>query len=236
MTHVRLAVAVVLVSILIGYAGGCGLTPAQRVGLVQNALTATEAKAAPVREVVAQFDEAARQAQTLLADPNLPPAVRTKILEGAKVIEDQLVKYRPVLQSLDARVAKLQDLLAQAQAQGDDLDVGREIQTYGQGLTVGSGALPAPFNAVGALVGLATTLAGGVIGSVTRSRKDQAQLAAQQQQTDDIVHGIVGSVNALIDSKVVTDPDEAKKILKEYQIQNAPAARAAVRKAQGLSS
>ncbi len=95
MTHVRLGTAVVLVSILLGYAGGCGLTPAQRVGLVQDALTATEAKAAPVREVVAQFDEAARQAQTLLADPNLSPAVRAKILEGARVIEDQLVQYRP---------------------------------------------------------------------------------------------------------------------------------------------
>ncbi len=112
---------------------------------------------------------------------------------------------------------------------------------------MGSGALPAPFNAVSALAGLLTTLVGGVIGSVARSRKAQAQLAAQQdqaqaelaaqqKQTDDIVHGIVGSVNALIDSKVVTDPQEAKKILKEYQIENAPEARAAVRKAQGLSS
>lgn len=236
MAHLRRWGTVVSASLLIGCISGCGTTPATRVAQVQGVLTAAQSQADTVREVVQQFQAAADQAKAILCDPNLPPSVRTKVQQEAAAVQAQLDKYQPTLAALETRVQKLQELLAQARAAGDDLDFGQELQTYGQGLSVTSGALPSPANAVVALAGAAMTLFGGVIGSVTRAKKAKADLVAQQEQSDKIVGGIVGSVNALLQSAAVTDPAAAKQVLKDYQVENAPEARAAVRKAQGLAS
>jgi hypothetical protein len=215
---------------------GCGSTSASRVAQVQTVLTVAQAQADTVRNVVNQFETAANEAQAILSEPNLPASVRTTILQKAVEAQAQLDKYRPTLASLETRVGQLQDLLTQAQAAGTDLDLGQELQTYGQGLSVTSGALPPPVDFIVGLIGVAMTLVGGAIGSVARAKKAKADLAAQQRQSDDIVGGIVGSVNALLASPAVADPAAAKAVLQEYQVQNAPAARVAVRKAQGLAA
>jgi len=238
MPHLRRAAALLMASILIGFSGGCGTTPATRLAQAQAILAVAQLRTGDLAEVVGQFEAAAQQTRALLADPNLPAEVRTKAEAARSRIEAELATYRPQLEAMRVRLLKIQELIAQAEVSGSDVGLGQEIQIYGQGLTVGSGALPPPFNAYGALAGLLATIVGGVIGSVTRRRKDQAVLEQEkqqsQQQHEQVVQGIVGSVNALIESPAVPDAAAAKKVLQEYQVQNCPAARAAVRKAQGL--
>ena len=236
----RCGVVVVLLSL-----SGCGFAPQERLALMQSVLTATQAQAVNVQGVIGQFEAASADARKVLADPNLTPETRDRLLGYVAQIDQQLAKYRPTLAGLQDAVAQIQADIAAAQAAGEDLDVGTEIQTYGRAIGTGGAVLPPPLNAYAGLIGLATTLVGGVVGSVVRSRKDQAVLAQQRQQAqaalqqqqvqaDTVVQGIVGSVNALLASSAVTDAEAARQVLKDYQVANCPEARAAVRQAQGL--
>jgi hypothetical protein len=235
----RGGVVVVLLSL-----AGCGTSPQERLALMQGVLTATQAQAASVQDVIAQFEGASADARKVLADPNLAPETRARLLGYIAQIDQQLARYRPMLSGLQEAVAKIQADIAAAGAQGENLDAGSEIQMYGHAIGMGGAALPPPLNAYAGLIGLATTLVGGVVGSVLRGKKADAQLAQQQQQAqaaltqqkaqaDTVVQGIVGSVNALLKSTAVPDPEAAKTVLRDYQVANCPQARAAVRQAQG---
>jgi hypothetical protein len=233
--------AVLLVtSIPILFSGGCGTTPASRLAQAQSVLAVAQTRVGDLQTLVAQFEAAGAQAKSLLADPNLPPEMRTQVLAAGTKIEEELARYQPQLATLQTRIAKLEELIAQAQASGSEIGLGQELEVYGQGLLIGSGTLPSPVNAYTALAGVLATVIGGAIGSVTRGRQAQVQLqeetAQVQQQNDTVIQGIVGSVNALIESDAVPDPAAAKKILQDYQVENCPEARVAVRKAQGLAA
>jgi uncharacterized protein YlxW (UPF0749 family) len=213
---------------------GCASTSAGRVAQLQGAMSVAQNQVQTLEAIVEQCEAATQEAQAFLADPNLLPGVREKIVSQAAAVETQLQQYRPRLQALQSRIEQLQDLIAQAQA--GEMDWAKEIQTYGQSITAGSAELPGPLGGYGALLGLALTFVGGVAGFFTRAKKAQADLDTHQQQTDNIVAGIVGSVNALLQSSAVPNPDAAKQVLQDYQTENCPEARAAVRKAQGLVS
>jgi len=221
------------VVVILSLVGGCDGTPQDRLAIMQSVLSTAQTQAGNVQNVVSQFEAAAADAKNLLSDPNLPAATREQVTGYIIQVDQQLAKYRPVLSGLQDAITKIQAQIAVAQASGENLDVGSEIQGYGQTITMGGAALPPPFNAYAALIGLGTTVVGGVVGSIARAKKDQAILSQQKQQADTVVQGIVGSVNELLHSDAVKDADAARQILKEYQITNCPEARAAVRQAQG---
>jgi uncharacterized membrane protein YeaQ/YmgE (transglycosylase-associated protein family) len=221
------------VAVILLMVSGCGTTPQDRLAAMQSVLSTAQVQAGNVQNVISQFEAASADAKKILSDPNLPAATREQVTGYITQVDQQLAKYRPVLSGLQTAITKLQAQIAVAQASGENLDLGTEIQRYGQTIGLGGAALPAPFNAYAALAGLVTTVVGGVVGSVIRSKKDQTVLAQQKQQADTVVQAIVGSVNELLASNVVTDAEAAKKVLKDYQVANCPEARAAVRQAQG---
>jgi len=194
--------------------GGCGTTSDQRLAELQTAVTWTAEQSQRMEARIVLLQQALTSAQVLLADPNLAPATLVKLRDDITMIQAKLVAAQPVKKMLDQNLTAYQTRLAAALASGP-VDIATEAKTYGQGITAVSPILPAPWNAVAALLGVAVTAGGAVAGAFVKGKKDAGAIA-----------GIVTSVDALLQSDQIKDLEAAKNLLARAQVKTPGAAEA----------
>ena len=238
---VRPALLVVFLCCLLPCLTGCNTTSDERIAALQTALDSVEAKSKQYDATIATLMPSIATLQKALTDPNLTGPNASKL---ATELADLQAKYQ-VLVSLKATVdqqATAYDAVLQKARADGNIDIQKELSLYGQGAVAVSAALPPPFNAILLGIGAVLTAAGGIAGAFVKGQATQGQVATATQAanttatqaTDQLstaqtaIQGIVASVDALLQSPLVTNAKDAKALLAAHQASNAPQAAVAV--------
>lgn len=183
---------------------GCRSDSAARLELYDQAVAKLEAASEQLDSRLAAIDEFLATAQTALSDPNLDDAAG-EILAGVQAAIEKRDEALEVKAKVDAALAQIRAQIDQLKAQGA-IDVSDEISLVGSGLAAAGhatgGAVGAWLMAIGGLI----AAAGGVI------RGNRAASAAQH-----VTQKVIASVDTLLGSQLIADPEAAKKLLAKDQ-------------------
>lgn len=213
----RAVVVAAILSVSILTLAGCEMTPQQRLALVQSYIDAGQAASVSLDQAIAAAELVIDQTQATLSEPNLPAAEVEKILAVQAEARKHIATFRSKKTLIDGDIARWEELLAQAKAQG--ADVVSEIEVYGGGLQILG-------TRIGGQAGGYVALAGALIAGLGGA----AAGLAKNMRTRKTLEGVVGSVSALLASEAVVDPEQAKSVLQAAQL---PPVRNEVRKVLG---
>lgn len=196
---VRRFLTIAAVCGLLGLAG-CGTSTTERLELYDQAVGRLEQASAEIDSRLAAIDAFLDQAKIALADPNLGDAAG-EILAGVQAAIAKRDEALEVKAQVDVALTQIRAQIDQVRAQGS-IDVSDEISLVGSGLAAAGqaagGAIGAWLVAIGGLV----AAAGGVM------RGNRAKHVTQK---------VIASVDTLLGSSLVTDPEAAKKVLAKDQ-------------------
>ena len=215
---------------------GCDTTSQQRLAALQAALKTAETASKDYDSRLAAMEPAITALTQMLTDPNVTGATAQQVKTTLADLKAKYAAVKALKAAVDEKMTAYSAVLAKAQEAGN-IDIQKELEVYGQGVTLVSGALPPPFNAIGLGIGAVMTAVGGIAGAFAKGKQ------AKHAQTT-VVTGIVDSVGALlaalpsrqdVDAQTagvvqppVMDIETAKDILARAQVK-VPAAAAAVR-------
>ena len=137
--------------------GGCDLNSAERVALVEQKVSAIQARSGQVDTVVAGLERFLAASAEQLADPNISNETIAKIAAGVAEAQARLAQARTVKAQVDEAMATWKQQLESA---GPIEGPGDEIQLLGRGVTTVAAKLPPPFAGYAALVGGLITAVG----------------------------------------------------------------------------
>lgn len=179
---------------------GCGTDSAARLELYYQAVAKLEAASEQIDSRLAAIDAFLDQAQIALADPNLGDAAG-EILAGVQAALAKRDDALEVKAKVDTALAQIREQIDQVKSQGS-IDVADEVALVGGGLAAAGqatgGAIGAWLVAIGGLV----AAAGGII------RGNRAKHVTEK---------VIASVDTLLGSQLIADPEAAKKLLAKDQ-------------------
>jgi len=196
---VRRFATIMAVCGLLGLAG-CGTNTTERLELYDQAVSRLEQASEQIDSRLAAIDAFLKQAEIALSDPNLGDAAG-EILAGVQAAIAKRDEALEVKAKVDLALSQIREQIDQVKAQGS-IDVADEVALVGGGLAAAGqaagGAIGAWLVAIGGLV----AAAGGVI------RGNRAKHVTEK---------VIASVDTLLGSGLVTDAEEAKKLLAKDQ-------------------
>jgi hypothetical protein len=209
----RAVVYAIILCLSILPVAGCGMTAQQRLDLVQSYIDAGQAASVSLDQAIAAAELVVDETQAALSDPNLPAQEVEKILAVQVEARKHIATFKSKKALIDGDIGRWEELLVKAKTEGADAI--SEIEVYGGGLQILGTRIGGQ---AGGYVALAGALMAGVGGAVAG--------LARNMRTRKTLEGVVGSVSALLASDAVTDPEQAKGVLRAAQL---PGVRSEVR-------
>jgi len=194
------------IAVVCGVCGlaGCGTDTTARLELYDQAVRRLEQASEQIDSRLAAIDAFLAQAQIALADPNLGD-VAGEILAGVQAAIAKRDEALEVKQKVDTALAQIRVQIDQLKAAGS-IDVSDEIGLVGSGLAAAGQASGGKTGAWLVAIGGLVAAAGGVI------RGNRAAGSARH-----VAEKVIASVDTLLNSSLVTDAEQAKKLLAKGQ-------------------
>ena len=86
---------------LIAPIGGCGLSSAERIAVIEQTVATLQDKSAQLDTTITALEQFLGESQTLLADPNLPPESVDRIAAAVVQAQDKLAEVKAVKGKVD---------------------------------------------------------------------------------------------------------------------------------------
>jgi len=218
MTRVKNLWCACLLGLLL-LSAGCNMTSEQRLDLLERYIdTATDASQ-DIGQALVVLDHVAEQTQLALEDPNLPASEVENVREILTKTRAEIVKLQARKTQIDEALARWQEVLVKAQA--GEVNVATELQVLGEGTRILGGEIGGSIGGYVTIAGMVLSGIAGLIGGLIKNAKTQHTL-----------EDVVTSVSALLSNGLVTDEEQAKKVLERTQL---PPTRASVKKIIGTS-
>jgi hypothetical protein len=198
---------------------GCDQTSAQRIAQVKAVVDRANVLNQSVDAGIAELDGVVQASQALLLDPNVPENMRPALQQALATASAKLVDLRLQKAKINAALVQWQAILNQTAAEGNNVDLAREIQTYAAMTSSSSAYLPPPYNGYVYLGGTLTALLAGLIASIAKNIKKNGEIDNGKA----ILTDLVISVGKLLDPKTndgVIPPEkieDAKFVLQDNQ-------------------
>ena len=205
--RMRLAVASVAGMLLVGMmvaAGGCEMTPAERVAVYRQTLEKAEPILATAEQRTRELQTSLDEALAFVQDTNAPAQDR-------KVVWQTMQKIRSVLPDAIAYEQRVRTLVEQTRRQIEAIEAAGPVDAGGETQVIGGAAggvlsmLPPPWNAL-APFAVPVAAAVGWLLEWLRKRKAVKQLTADLNQVTTAATAIVAGVDKA--------PDEAANVVK----------------------
>lgn len=162
--------------------GGCGTTSAERVAVLEAAVTAMQARSGQVDAAIAALETFLADGAQLLAEPNLPAGDIERIAAAVVTASAKLESAQVVKGRVDAALSDLQAQLAAADAVTGP---GAELQLIGSAVSTIGAHAPPPYGTYAALAGSLITAIGGVIVGLQKAAEAKQKTAALEGKTQE---------------------------------------------------
>jgi len=195
------------------------MLPNERVAVLEEMLVRAEAISTELDNRLADVETVALEAQTAIADVNLPAEQKAEML---KIVDESLAQIKKISAIRGEYTAKITNLRAKIEvAKVDGVSFGEELQLYAEGLQSVAGKIPG----VGSYVTIGSMILAVIGGVIARRRSQQRDIVVaerdevigQRNEAENAVEGVVRSVDRLLASDAVKDPKAAKQVLKDAQ-------------------
>ena len=192
--------------VLLVWLPSCNMLPNERVAILEEMLTRAEGISTELDKRLADVETVALEAQTALADVNIPPEQKEQM---AAILSESLAQIEKISGIREEYTGKITALKAKIEvAKADGVSFGEELQLYAEGVQSVAGKIPG----VGGYVTLASVVLAGIGGVMARKRGQQRD-AAEGGLTE-----VVKSVDKLLaDKDAIKDVKAAKLVLKSNQ-------------------
>jgi len=196
--------------------GGCDSTSAERVDRLKLLVDRSLQQSAQLDASIDKLQTVIEEQKTVLVDPNTSDSHAGDIAAFLAKASEMLGKAQEKKHTVEQQMAKWQGQIEQIQATGS-INVGDELDLYGQGITGGSQALPPPYNLYGMLLGTVLSAVGGAYGVAKRKQAQEAKNDATK--SDSVAYDIVKSVDVLLGQmeEGEVSASQAKTILRAEQ-------------------
>lgn len=201
-----------LLAVVVGLlVGGCGMSSKDRLDLIQEQVEKYEQASKALTEQVSVLQVIAEESKEAMGDPNLLPEqlakIQTTMLEAIEKVGEVNAQKENIDKQLEGWKAALKE------ASEGEPTIGDELLLYGQGATAIGQTLPPPWNAWAIGIGSVVSAIGGVL---VKGAKDKV-----------VLKDVTKSVDKLLESELVSNSKEAKKVLSDSQLDST---RAVLRK------
>jgi len=186
---------------------GCESTPAERVAAAKALINQAIAISQKMDAGVADIEKVIADCQLSLQDPNIPAETREDIGRVLELALARLAKLKAEKQKAVSLIEKWQSILDQVDP--NDVTFEKELELYTTGAGQAAQYLPPQYR--GYLI-LATALV-TLFGSAYKNYSQAQQLKDDRKKTTELVI----SVDSLLESDLVKDQGEAKKLLASKQ-------------------
>ncbi|MGD0077049.1 MAG: hypothetical protein ABSB91_00325 [Sedimentisphaerales bacterium] len=196
---------------------GCDQTSAQRIAEVKAVVDKANILNQSVDAGITELQTVAQASQALLLDPNVPESMKPAISQALQTASAKITQLQQQKAKITASLAQWQAILNQTAAEGNDIGLTQEIQTYASMTNVSASYLPAPYNGYVYLGSALAAILAGLIASVIKNLQQSGQINSSKSVLTDLVI----SVDSLLDPKnAVIPPDKveaAKIVLQQNQ-------------------
>lgn len=218
MTRGIMVTMLVVLAVVVSAGGGCDLTSAERVDLLEKAIGVAESKRADIDSGLTEIELVIAGILAELEKSGLDPAKTAGLREDLAAAYTVVVEFKASKDKIIISLGSWREEIERIKA-GGEVDWLAELQVLGAGAKTAAPYVPEPVKTGLMLFSLVTAGIGGVYGALKKKKANLAEfdrLVAQKGQERAIrdrdlleanLGDVVGSVNVLLD----TFPDQVKE-------------------------
>jgi len=210
----RKRISILMLMLIVASFGlaGCGMDSAQRVALYKQAADKLTTASEQLDEQLAAIETVLQESRIKLTDPNITNEVTEKIVAYIDQALAKKAEIVPVKAKVDTALGQIETKLAEIEA-GGDVDLSDELSVIGTTLVSAGTAVGGQYGpllaAAGSLIGIIATAIAGLI----KVSKEKQKVRESEKTTK----AVIASVNTLLTSPLIADPEKAKELLKKDQ-------------------
>ena len=195
-------------------------TPASRVASAKVVVDKANNLNAQVDASVAELQGVVQTSQLLLLDPNIPESSKPAIAQALQTASAKITTLQVQKAKITAALIQWQAILNQTAAEGNNVDLTSEIQTYVAMAQSSASFLPPPYNGYVYLGSSLAAVLAGLIASVIKNSKQSGQINDAKAKLTDLVSSVDVLLDPTQNNGVIpaTQVAAAKIVLQQNQV------------------
>jgi len=191
---------------------GCGTDSTQRVALYRQAADKLSAASEQLDKQLVVIEAVLQENRVLLADPNISGEVTEKIIVYIDQALAKKAEIEPVKAKVDTALDQIKTKLTEIEA-GGEVDLSDELTAIGTMLTSTGTAAGGQYGPILVAIGMILPILAGAIASL----KNAGNAKKQADESQKVTEKVIASVDSLLASPLVMEPEKAKELLKKDQ-------------------